>query len=137
LENKNRELTIKERAQMLSETKTAVMEIREDFKALTDRLTATGNAGPGISVEQLQPVIRQTLMEILQAGGPGADTPEEIESLRGRDQGGEPIGLPEGTADDVDSIPEIPGSRMAADGKHYVQRNGQYHEVVKQNAPAE
>jgi len=137
LADKDRELAIKERAQALNETKTAVAEIREDFRALTDRLTATGNAGPGISVEQLQPVIRQTLLEILQAGGPGADTSDELERARGMHEGGEPIGLPQGTADDVDSIPEIPGSRMAADGKHYVQRNGQYHEVVKQNAPTE
>lgn len=131
LENKNRELTIKERAQMLSETKTAVSEIREDFKALTERLTSVGNAGPGISVEQLQPIIRATLLELLQAGGPSPDTPEELERLPGRDQGGEPIGLPSGAADEVDAIPEIPGSRRAADGKVYVQRNGKYHEVIK------
>ena len=137
LEDKNRELSIKEQAQALAWTKTGVEQIREDFKALTDRLTAVGNAGPGVSVEQLRPVIRQTIMELLQAGGPGVDTPEEIEQARGMDDGGEPIGLPSGAADEVDSIPEIPGSRQAKDGKHYVQRNGQYYEVVKQNAPAE
>lgn len=137
LADKDRELAIKERAQSLNETKTAVAEIREDFRALTDRLAAVGNAGPGISVEQLQPLIRQTLLEIFQAGGPSADTPEELERLPGMDQGGEPIGLPEGAADDQDSLPDVPGSRLAADGKHYVQRNGSYHEVVKPNAPVE
>lgn len=137
LDDKEREFAIKESAQALAWTKTGVEQIREDFKALTDRLASVGNAGPGISVEQLQPIIRQTIMELLQAGGPGADTPEELESLRGRDEGGEPIGLPQGAADEVDAIPDIPGSRKAADGKIYVQRNGQYHEVVKQNAPAE
>lgn len=137
LENKDRELTVKEQAQQLAWMKTGVEQIREDFRALTERLTATGNAGPGISVEQLQPVIRQTLLEILQAGGPGADTQEELDSLRGMHDGGEPIGLPQGAAGDVDAIPEIPGSRQAADGKIYVQRNGQYHEVVKPNATAE
>lgn len=131
LADKDRELAIKERAQALNETKTAVAEIREDFRALTDRLTATGNAGPGISVEQLQPVIRQTLLEILQAGGPSADTPEELERARGMHEGGEPIGLPEGAADDQDSIEGVVGSRQAADNKHYVQRNGKYYEVVK------
>ena len=137
LADKDRELAIKERAQALNETRTAVAEIREDFRALTDRLTAVGNAGPGVSVEQLQPIIRQTLMELLQAGGPSADSEEELEFARGMHQGGEPIGLPEGAADEQDSLPDVPGSRQAADGKHYVQRNGQYHEVVKPNAPAE
>lgn len=136
LADKEREFAIKESAQALAWTKTGVEEIRNDFKALTERLAAVGNAGPGVSVEQLQPIIRQTIMELLQAGGPGADTPEELESLRGMDQGGEPIGLPSGAAADQDSLPEIPGSRQAADGRHYVQRNGQYHEVVKPNAPA-
>lgn len=137
LENKNREISIKESAQQLAWTKTGVEQIREDFRALTERLSSVGNAGPGISVEQLQPLIRQTLMEIFQAGGPSADTPEEIAALRGMDQGGEPIGLPEGAADDQDSIPDVPGSRQAADGKHYVQKNGQYFEVVKPNAPVQ
>jgi len=136
LEDKNRELSIKEAAQELAWTKTGVEQIREDFKALTDRLMAVGNSGPGISIQQLQPIIRATLMEILQAGGPGADMPEEVEQLQGMHNGGEPIGLPEGAADDVDSLPEVPGSRKAADGRHYVQRNGKYHEVVKPNAPA-
>jgi hypothetical protein len=136
LEDKEREFAIKESAQALAWAKTGVAEIRADFDALTKRLTAVGNSGPGISVKQLQPIIRATLMEILQAGGPGADTPEELEQLQGMDQGGEPIGLPEGAADDQDSLPDVPGSRQAADGKHYVQKNGQYHEVVKPNAPA-
>lgn len=136
LANKEREFAIKESAQALAWTKTGVQEIRADFDALTKRLTSIGNAGPGISVEQLQPIIRQTIMELLQAGGPGADTPEELENLRGMDEGGEPIGLPSGPADDVDSLPDVPGSRQAADGRHYVQRNGQYHEVVKPNASA-
>lgn len=136
LADRDREIAVKESAQQLAWAKTGVEQIREDFRALTDRLSSVGNAGPGISVEQLQPLIRQTLMEIFQAGGPGADTPEELESLRGMDDGGEPIGLPQGSADDQDSLPDVPGSRQAADGKHYVQRNGQFHEVVKQNAPA-
>lgn len=137
LADKEREFAIKESAQALAWAKTGVAEIREDFKALTARLAAVGNAGPGISVEQLQPIIRATLMELLQAGGPGVDTPEEIEQARGMNGGGEPIGLPQGAGDDLDSLPDVPGSRQAADGKHYVQRNGQYHEVVKPNAPAE
>jgi hypothetical protein len=118
VENKDREFAIKESAQALAWTKTGVEQIREDFKALTDRLTATGNAGPGISQEQLAPIIRQTIMELLQAGGPGADTEEEIESLRGRENGGTPIGVDQ---EAQDSLEGVPGSRQAADGKHYVK----------------
>lgn len=140
LEDKNRELSIKENAQQLAWTKTGVEQIREDFRALTERLTATGNAGPGISAEQLQPIIRQTIIELMQAGGPSADTESDqgqLAQLRGMDDGGEPIGLPEGAADNVDSLPDVPGSRRAGDGKHYVQKNGKYFEVVKPNAPAQ
>jgi hypothetical protein len=108
----------------------------EMFDALTKRLTAIGNSGPAISKEQIQPIVKQTIMELMQAGGPGADTPEELESVRGMHNGGEPIGLPEGAADDVDSIPDVPGSRQAADGKHYVQNGNGYAEVIKPNAPA-
>lgn len=130
LDDKNRELAIKESAQELAWTKTGVQEIREDFKALTDRLTAVGNAGPGISVQQLQPIIRQVIAEIMQAGGPGADQPHEVDQLQGMDAGGEPIGLPTGPAGEVDAIPEIPGSRQAADGKIYAPNGQGWAEVI-------
>jgi len=136
LENRDRELQIKESAQELAWTKTGVSEIREDFKALTERLAAVGNAGPGVSVEQLQPIIRQTILELLQAGGPGADMPGEALLAPGMGEGGEPVGLPEGPAADQDSIPEVPGSRQAADGKHYVKNGEGWAEVIKPEAPA-
>jgi len=136
LENKDRELTIKEKAQELAWTKTGVEQIREDFRALTERLTASGNAGPGWSQEQLAPVIRQTLLEIIQTGGPSPDA-NEAKAIH---QGGTPVGLPvpssEASGGDADgngvpdSLEGVPGSRMAADGKHYVpHRNGGYLEV--------
>lgn len=136
LADKEREFAIKESAQALAWAKTGVEEIRADFDALTKRLTAIGNSGPAISMEQIQPIVRQTIMELLEAGGPGADTPEELEGLKGMHEGGEPIGLPEGAADDVDSLPDVPGSRQAADGKHYVKNGNGYAEVIKPNAPA-
>jgi len=138
LEDRDREISMKESAQELAWTKTGVAEIREDFKALTDRLTAVGNAGPGVSVEQLQPIIRQTILELLQAGGPGADMPGEVLLAPGMDQGGTPLGLPEdGSASaNVDAIPEIPGSRQAADGKIYAPQGEGWAEVIKPEAPA-
>jgi len=134
LEDKNRDLYVKESKAELDWTRAAVQEMREDFNAMTARLTAVGNAGPGISVEQLKPVIQQTLLEIMQAGGPGADMPEEVLLAPGMDEGGEPVGLPEGPQGDVDSIPEVPGSRQAKDGKHYVQNENGWNEVIKPEA---
>jgi len=119
LEDKNRELGVKESAQALAWTKTGVEQIREDFRALTERLTATGNAGPGVSPEQLAPIIRQTVMEIMQAGGPGADTPQEVAAITDINQDGQP-----------DSLPGVPGSRQAADGKHYIPHQGGFMEVA-------
>ena len=76
-------------------------------------------------------------MEIFQAGGPGVDSPEEIEAARGMHNGGEPVGLPEGPGADQDSIPDVPGSRQAADGKHYVQQGQGWAEVVNPNGAAQ
>lgn len=134
LEDRSREIAIKESANELAWTKTGVAEIREDFKALTERLTSVGNAGPGVSKEQLAPIIRQTILELLQAGGPGADMPGEALLAPGMNEGGEPIGLPEGAAADQDSLPEVPGSRQAADGKHYVKNENGWNEVIKPEA---
>ena len=134
LEDKNREIYVKESKAELDWTRAAVQEMREDFKAMTDRLTAVGNAGPGISVEQLGPIIKQTLLEILEAGGPGADMPEEVLLAPGMNEAGTPQGLPEGAQAEVDAIPEIPGSRQAADGKIYVQNEKGWNEVIKPEA---
>ena len=138
LENKDRELTIKERAQNLAETKTAVTEIREDFKAMSDRITALGNSGPAFSAEQIAPLIRQAIFEALQQHGPGAGEERDMPGLH---EGGTPVGLPAGGDSNGNGIPDslegVPGSRMAADGRHYV-KNGkgwlEVSEVPQENA---
>ncbi len=134
IEDKNRELSVKEREIALKEklaihdtTVDAVEQIRLDFDAMSKRITALGNSGPALSVEQIQPLIRQAIAEAL---GNGA---ELFNAPPGRDEGGEPIGLPTGAADEVDSLPGVVGSRQAADGRHYVKNgNGGYAEVVQQ-----
>lgn len=75
LADKDRELSIKERQVALSEAKTsdemnmkAIQQIRDDFDALTRRITATGNAGPMWSVEQIKPLIDQCIRESLVNG---------------------------------------------------------------------
>lgn len=88
LADKDRELDLKEADHALRvETAKvdtmakAVQEIRADFDAITKRLTAIGNGGPAISIEQLQPLIKQTIMEALQNGG-------ELINLPGINEGG-------------------------------------------------
>ena len=127
VQDKDRELSVKERAQALSETKTAVAEIREDFRALTERITAIGNSGPAFSAEQIMPLMRQVVLEALQAGGPA---PDGADNLPGLHEGGTPIGLPQPAAGVPDSLSGVPGSRKAANGLHYVKgANGQFLEV--------
>ncbi len=53
---------------------------------------ALGNSGPGISVEQIQPIIKQIVRGMLNAGEPGAG---ELEPLPGPHEGGTPIEPPE------------------------------------------
>ncbi len=126
LDDKNAELALKEREVTLKEklaghtaTVEAVEQIRADFDAFTKRITALGNSGPAFTPEEIKPVIEQTIREILQAGDPGADTEGEQAALV--DANGD--GLP-------DSVPGVPGSRQAPDGRHYVpHRNGGFLEV--------
>jgi hypothetical protein len=139
LGDKDRELTIKERDMTLREkvaghdsTIEAIQEIRADFDAISKRIVALGNAGPAISVEQIQPLVKQIVAEALKNGG-------ELVDLPGPHEGGTMIEPPEapegqegGTEEETDSLPDVPGSRQV-NGKHYVKnKSGQYLEV--QNA---
>ena len=85
---KDRELNLKENVAVDKATVEALREIREDYKAISDRLTALGNSGPGLSVEQIQPLIKDAIIEALQNGQKfGADENE----LPGINDGGTPI----------------------------------------------
>jgi hypothetical protein len=136
VEDREREFQIKERELLLKERSTSddmtmkgLKEVRDDFDALTRRFTALGNSGPGLSVEQIQPLVRQAIAEALVNGG------QLIEAPPGIGEGGTPIDPEEapeglGEGEEQDSISDVPGSRQAADGKHYVKgRNGQYLEI--------
>jgi len=116
-----------------------VSEIRNDFDALSKRITALGNAGPAFSLEQIQPLLKQAIAEALQAGGPG---PDAMDHLPGPHEGGTPIVPPEPTegqegatepAPEGDSLPNVPGSRLAPDGQHYINdpnRSGKFLQVM-------
>ena len=85
---KERELNLKENVATDKATVEALREIREDFKAISDRITALGNAGPAISIEQIQPLIKQVVSEAL---ANGAEFGPDVEALPGINNGGNPI----------------------------------------------
>lgn len=65
---KERELELKGKIAGHDATIEAVREIREDFKALSDRIVALGNAGPIITPEEIKPLIDQAIQEALSNG---------------------------------------------------------------------
>lgn len=73
LEDKSIEQDFENRKITLEEKRVAVAEQRGDYEAETKRVTALGNSGPGISVEQIQPVLKELLRGMIANGeiGPG------------------------------------------------------------------
>ncbi len=135
LADKTRELEIKEHDLELRFRKEGATQSREDYKAETDRVTALGNAGPGISREQIEPVIHELIRGMIQNGeiGPGITRggthvqlppePGEGEKTNGRTSEPEPEANPE---------PPIPGARRAPDGHDYIEHApGQFARVVQ------
>ncbi len=126
LDSKNGELALKEREVTLKEkvaghtaTVEAVEQIREDFRALNERFTAVGNAGPSFSLEQLQPIIQNTIAEALANAGVFG---EDAGKAPGIGEGGTPV------VDDEDE-PPMEGARRAGDGKWYVEQEGKFYQV--------
>ena len=74
---------------------------------------ALGNAGPGISIEQIQPLVKQVIAEALINGA------ELVEDQPGSVDGRTPSGLPEGGSEEQDSLPGVPSSREV-NGRHFV-----------------
>jgi len=52
--------------------KEGATQAREDYRAETERVTALGNAGPMISIQQIQPIVAQLVRGMLNAGEPGS-----------------------------------------------------------------
>jgi hypothetical protein len=100
-------------------------QARLDYEAETKRLTALGNSGPAVSVEQIQPMVKQLVRGMLNAGEPGAGeielkgpheggTPAGGENLMGEAPNGHESGLNEGEE------PPVEGAKRAPDGQWYV-----------------
>ena len=117
---------------------------RLDYEAESKRLTALGNSGPAVSVEQIQPLVKQLVSSMLNAIQPGLG--DNMPDLPGQQEGGTVPGAddeagegnpsPEPPQAPADSLPDVPGSRQAPDGNHYVpdpNRPGKFMQVM-QNA---
>jgi hypothetical protein len=114
LERKENELELRFREASVGET-------RADYDAITKRLVGIGNSGPAISLEQIQPLIKQAVAEAL-----GMPDIGEV----GMDDGGTPIvpEAPEGQ-DGAEDEPPMEGAKRAPDGQWYVERDGQHYRV--------
>lgn len=65
LKDKSAELSIKAQEADTRFRTAAVAAVREDYDSETKRLIALGNSGPGISVEQIQPLIKSVIEQML------------------------------------------------------------------------
>jgi len=88
-----REFELKEKELQFRASDRMLDNLRADYKAINDRITALGNSGPGISQEQIAPLIRQAIIEALRQGGPDGDNlaPQEVAALPAIGEGGTPI----------------------------------------------
>jgi hypothetical protein len=89
---KEKELDLKAKVAGHDAVVEAIQEIRADFDAITKRVTAIGNSGPAFSIEQIQPLIKQTILEAFANGAQfGGDGATEVLNAPGLDAGGTPI----------------------------------------------
>ncbi len=129
LADKDRELTIKEYDYELKHKIAEADQARKDYEAENARLTALGNSGPAVSVEQIEPVVRQLLQGMLNAGEPGQEhvIPRKTVDDHAAERAAlEPSEAPEGPTDEQ---PPMEGAKRASDGQWYVKQGGQYHRV--------
>jgi hypothetical protein len=139
IKDKDKELTIKAQELDLRHKEAIATHSRLDYDSETKRVTALGNSGPAISPEAIQPVVKQLLIDMLRAGGPG-----EFDRLASQIQNS-PVPLPEsagdgeiaGASEGAEDQPPIPGARLAPDGHHYIadpNRPGKFLRVEKNAA---
>ena len=144
LEDKEKELQIKEHDLELKFKREGAVQAREDYKAETERLTAAGNAGPGIAVAQIQPIVKQLIIGMLNAGEPGAgdkvaplldsiNVPEPA-AVEAPIEAQEPANEAAGDQWEQEK-PPMEGAQKAPDGNWYLpdeNRPGKYLQVQQQ-----
>lgn len=125
LADKNREFELKEAQLKIEQDKIAVEQQRLDYEAETKRVVALGNSGPAISVEQIQPVLKQLLAGMVANGELVYNAPEI-------GNGGTPLQPQEqeqeqdmqGMQDQeqqTENEPPVEGAQLAPDGNWYVE----------------
>lgn len=131
LKNKDKELLLKAGDLDLKTNREGAIQEREDYRAETDRLVALGNAGPGVSVEQIQPIIKQLLQGMIQNGE------LNMHDLPGPHEGGTVAQIPSGEEGEGggemtppeppgEEEPPVEGARKAPDGRWYVKQGNGY-----------
>lgn len=121
LADKNREFELKEAQLKIDRDKIAVEQQRLDYEAETKRVVALGNSGPAISVEQIQPVLKQLLAgmvangelvynapEIGNGGTPLQPQEQDVQGMQDQEQPAE-------------NEPPVEGAQLAPDGAWYVE----------------
>lgn len=130
LSDKEKELAIKAQTLDLNFKKGATDAARLDYEAETKRLTALGNSGPAVAVEQIQPVLQELLAGMIANG-------ELVFKQPGVHEGGTVAGAenePTGEAPTVpvapaNEEPPVEGAKKAKDGAWYINdpdRQGKY-----------
>lgn len=128
LADKEKELDIKSYDVETKRKSASADASRLDYDAETKRLVALGNSGPGISVEQIQPLVAQIVRGMLNAGEPGSAAEHNIVPVSAEQLGQEQTtlqpqqgeGAPTPQPKQADEEPPVPGSRKAKDGNWYV-----------------
>lgn len=73
LADKSREYDIKEKELDLRIKEATSRENRDDYYAENDRLKTLGNSGPAVTPEQIQPVLKQLLIDMFKSAGTELD----------------------------------------------------------------
>ena len=126
LEDKTLDQSIDIRKIELEEKKVSVEQQRLDYDSETKRVTALGNAGPGISVEQIQPVLKELLRGMIANGELAAGAP-------GPHEGGSPIMLPPEPETPPAATPAPPQAAPAANpvgGKETPEEAGEWPPIM-------
>lgn len=123
--DKDRELDTRAYEAETNRKTAATNAARLDYEAETKRLVALGNSGEAIKVEQIQPLIRQIVNQMLAAGAPG-DQAEGVEGVGDDEAPSEGLGQ---EAPPGGEQPPIEGAVQGPDGGWYKQQGQQWYQV--------
>lgn len=142
--DKENQLDIERRRLDLEYRKEIAIQNRLDYEAETKRLTALGNSGPAVAVEQIQPIVEQLVRGMLNAGEPGAGDAVHLPGpheggtsagIQDNEDEGEEKGIEQQESNNENETPPVEGAKKAPDGQWYVpdqNRPGKYMMVANE-----